>query len=346
MAHIYIDLCVFFISFITYLMELSFVFMIIWFCLAAYSVIANDSIQTLGTFLESNKKTAWRKLATAASAIAVAVIVYSWVVNWGDISWWRLSTKGIDFPEVFTIWHAIAPLWLLVLTRYGIPVSTSLLILSVFATSSTITKMVSKSVMWYAIAFLVAYVLRFVIVGLYEKIVENKKEFGWFDWISDHINWRYLQWFSTWYLWSVWLMHDMANIAVYLPRNMWIEYLIFTLVIIVWWLFYIFWRRWGKIQNIVSSKSWTDYIKAATLIDFIYACVLLYFKELNSIPMSTTWVFVWLLAGRELALSHFKLHGQAIRAVFPMILKDFAKVLFGLIISVGLAMAVWGVSGL
>ncbi len=326
-------------------MDWSFIFMIIWFTLAAYSVIANDSIQTLGTFLESNKKTARRKLATAASVIAVVVIAYSRVVNGGDISRGRLATKGIDLPEAFTIWHAIAPLWLLLLTRYGIPVSTSLLILSVFATSSTITKMVSKSMLWYAIAFLVAYVLRFAIVWLYEKIVKEKSKFGWYDRISDHINRRYLQRLSTWYLRSVWLMHDMANIAVYLPRQMWIEYLIFTLVIIVAWLFYIFWKRGGKIQNIVSSKSWTDYIKAATLIDFIYACVLLYFKELNSIPMSTTWVFVWLLAGRELALSHFKLHGKAIRTVFPMILKDFAKVLFGLIISVGLAIGVGAVSG-
>jgi len=139
-------------------------------------------------------------------------------------------------------------------------------------------------------------------------------------------------------------MHDMANIAVYLPRNMGLEYLVFTLVLVVWGLFYIFWKKWWKIQNIVSSKSGTDYIVAATMIDFVYACVLLYFKQMNSIPMSTTWVFIWLLAGREIALSHFKEHGKALRAVFPMILKDFAKVLFGLIISIGLAYAVGAIS--
>lgn len=320
--------------------------MIVWFSLAAYSVIANDSIQTLWTFLESNKKTARWKLATAASVIAVAVITYSWVVNGGDISWGRLATKWIDFPATFTIWHALAPLGLLVLTRYGIPVSTSLLILSVFATSSTIGKMVSKSMLWYAIAFIAAYILRFAVIWIYEKVTSEHKKFGWFDWISDKINWRYLQWISTWYLWAVWLMHDMANIAVYLPRSLTIEYLLFTLVLIVGWLFYIFWKRWGKIQDIVSSKSGTDYIKAATLIDFIYACILLYFKELNSIPMSTTWVFVWLLAGREIALSHFKLHGKDLRKVFPMVLTDFAKVLFGLVISIGLAFAVGAVSGM
>lgn len=233
-----------------------------------------------------------------------------------------------------------------ILTRYGIPVSTSLLILSVFATSSTIWKMVSKSVMGYAIAFIVAYVLRFAVITLYEKITQESKKFWWFDRVSDHVNWRYLQWMSTWYLWAVWLMHDMANIAVYLPRQMWIEYLLFTLVLIVWGLFYIFWKRWWKIQNIVSTKTWTDYIKAATLIDFVYACVLLYFKELNSVPMSTTWVFVWLLAGREIALSHFTLHGKTLRKVFPMVLKDFAKVLLGLVLSIGLAFAVGAVSGM
>lgn len=327
-------------------MTRSFVFMIIWFMLAAYSVIANDSIQTLGTFLESNKKTKRWKLATAASIIAVAVISYSWVVNWWDISRWRLATKGIDFPATFTIRHAIAPLGLMVLTRFGIPVSTSLLILSVFATSSTITKMVSKSMLGYAIAFITAYILWFVVIWLYEQAKEYIKKKKLDIWGTKKINRRVLQWISTWYLWSVWLMHDMANIAVYLPRNMWIEYLIFTLVLVVWGLFYIFWKKGGKIQNIVSTKTSTDYIVSATMIDFVYACVLLYFKQLNSIPMSTTWVFIWLLAWREIALSHFKEHGKALRSVFPMILKDFAKVLFGLIISIWLAYAVGAVAGL
>ena len=36
-------------------MELSLVWMYLGFLLAAYSVVANDSIQTLGTFLSSNK---------------------------------------------------------------------------------------------------------------------------------------------------------------------------------------------------------------------------------------------------------------------------------------------------
>ena len=33
--------------------------LIVGFCLSAYSVIANDAIQTLGTFIASNTKRSW-----------------------------------------------------------------------------------------------------------------------------------------------------------------------------------------------------------------------------------------------------------------------------------------------
>ena len=47
-------------------MELTLVYTIIGFGLAGYSVIANDSIQTLGTFIASKQK--WFKWYTLASA--------------------------------------------------------------------------------------------------------------------------------------------------------------------------------------------------------------------------------------------------------------------------------------
>lgn len=317
-------------------MDWSYVFMIVGFSLAAYSVIANDSIQTLGTFIESNKKIKRYYLAAAASVVAVAVISYSWVINWGDISRWRLSDK-IPFPEVFTIWHAIAPLILLVLTRFGIPVSTSLLVLSVFASNSAVVDMVSKSVWWYVIAFIVAYLVRHILARIIQRSTDR---FPVLAFKNLRINWRIMQALSTAYLWSVWLMHDMANIAVYLPRNMSINYLIFTLILVVAWLFFIFWRKWWKIQHIVRSKTNTSYIKHATIIDFVYACILLYFKELNNIPMSTTWVFVWMLAGRELAIAAY--HGAKHRYphVFQIIWKDLFKVTLWLVISIALALKI------
>jgi len=65
------------------------------------------------------------------------------------------------------------------------------------------------------------------------------------------------------------------------------------------------------------------------------------FKEWSDIPMSTTWVFVGLLCGRELAVHSLFNPGQkAIKAVWPIIAKDFIKILVGLAVSVGLVLLI------
>jgi phosphate/sulfate permease len=67
--------------------------------------------------------------------------------------------------------------------------------------------------------------------------------------------------------------------------------------------------------------------------------VLYYFKELNDLPMSTTWVFVGLLCGRELAIAaHHKTNFR--KYVFPIIGKDFLKMIFGLAISAGIVLGI------
>ena len=72
-------------------MELVNVYMIIGFTLAAYSVIANDSVQTLGTFIASNsEKFKWFILAGSASLVLCATLFYGWDVH-EDISYGRLN---------------------------------------------------------------------------------------------------------------------------------------------------------------------------------------------------------------------------------------------------------------
>ena len=44
------------------------------FCLASYSIVGNDAIQTLGTFLSSNSKRPWWVLWIFACSILVSVI--------------------------------------------------------------------------------------------------------------------------------------------------------------------------------------------------------------------------------------------------------------------------------
>ena len=68
-------------------MTLEFFYVTVGFLLASYSVIANDSVQTLGTWIASNsKKFKWQYLWVAASSVLLFTIWYGWTVNNGDIS--------------------------------------------------------------------------------------------------------------------------------------------------------------------------------------------------------------------------------------------------------------------
>ena len=55
--------------------------------------------------------------------------------------------------------------------------------------------------------------------------------------------------------------------------------------------------------------------------------------------MSTTWVFVGLLCGRELAIATMN-KDYKLRYVFPLIGKDFLKMIFGLSVSVGIVLTI------
>ena len=95
----------------------------------------------------------------------------------------------------------------------------------------------------------------------------------------------------------------------------------------------------GKIQEIVLEKHNTRYVRSATIIAGIYWLILWFFKELNDIPMSTTWVFVGLLTGRELAMATVT-GKEKFKSVFPLIGKDFFKMMIGLSASVAIVLLI------
>jgi phosphate/sulfate permease len=131
----------------------------------------------------------------------------------------------------------------------------------------------------------------------------------------------------------------MANIAVFLPREIPWDLMILVSVVFVVGLGYMFREGGGKIQNIVIEKHNTRYVRSATIIDCVYFLILLFFKELNDIPMSTTWVFVGLLCGRELAMATMT-GKHKFKTVFPLVTKDFFKMMIGLGASVGVVLMI------
>lgn len=305
------------------------IYMLLGFLFAAYSIVGNDALQTLGTFFESNKQKPWWVLWLYAGTIMAVVMTYGWVVNAGDASFGRLQ----KFPEtdVFTWLHVLPPFIILLLTRMGVPVSTTFLVLSVFSPVN-MQPMIVKTLMGYGVAFLVAL----LIYGLVNKAVE-KRFLNTADQEPSN-KWIMLQWVSTGFLWSQWMMHDMANVFVYLPRELSPLWYFGGMFVLLAWLAYIFWGKGGAIQGIVASKTNTNDIRSATIVDFIFGIILLVFKEYSNMPMSTTWVFIGLLTAREIAFTHH-FGVRPMKETFKMAAADLLKLGIGLGMSVILAVA-------
>ncbi len=315
--------------------------MYLGFLMAAYSVIGNDVIQTLGTFLSSNEHRNWIVLSAFAGLILSAALIYGWYVNDGDVTYGRLLGDPVKngfanpkYPEPYNIpgfgWqYLLPPIVLVIITRLGIPVSTSFLILTFF-NPKNLYDMVVKSMSGYLVAFTVAVIVYALISkSLEARFRKNKptaKEEKW---------WTVAQWCSTGFLWSQWLIQDFANIYVYLPRQIDLPTLLITLAVFLVLLGYIFYSRGGAIQSIVKAKTNTTDLRSATIIDLTYGIVLFFFKELNNVPMSTTWVFIGLLAGRELSIKYVSAK-KIKKSTLKDLMNDLLKVFFGLVVSIAL----------
>jgi hypothetical protein len=409
--------------------------MIIGFMLAAYSVVGNDSIQTLGTFLYSNSHRRWWVLWLYSSVIMVSVILYGWFNYDQDPSYNRLNKvydksvsiapaeesiglaraameadpsqpriiqeledieaqlvatksvfvkdpKGLDVelalleeklaplmleldrPDVpnpqrvalqavisdveqvlnrmesrrdvsrFIDWsYLLPPLALLLLTRFGFPVSTSFLVLITFQ-PAVLTSMLTKSLSGYVVAMVAALVVYLLVMRVFESRWRSEGEQG----IKPI--WVVFQWCSTAFLWSMWLIQDMANIFVYLPRMPGLNWLIFAIVWMVAVQAFIYYTKGGKIQRVVTTKTNTHDIRSATIVDLIYGVVLFVFKIQSNVPMSTTWVFLGLLAGREIAFALSSQGEVTLKRAFKLARKDMVKAGFGLGVSVAIAFVI------
>lgn len=300
----------------------------IGFILAAFSVIGNDVIQTLGTFIQSNSKAAWWKLFLYIGGILALVLFLGWMMNGGDATYGRLDK--IDRPDQLTIWYLIPPILLIFITRFGLPVSTTFLILSIFSTDVVLGGMLLKSISGYGLAFISAYIIYYYVLYSFEKPKKGESE----PEVKNKVLWNVLQWCSTAFLWSQWLIQDFANIYVYLPKKLDLTVMITSLVIMLLILAYILRSKGGAIQKVVSNKVNSSNIRSATFVDLIYGLVLLFFTTVNEIPMSTTWAFVGILAGREIALRG-RIKFGAKNDAWKIIGTDFLKVTIGISVSVG-----------
>lgn len=137
-------------------------------------------------------------------------------------------------------------------------------------------------------------------------------------------------------------MQDAANVAVYLPRSLSFGQFLGFALFIFFGLGLLFYLRGDRIQRIVTEKSRVTDIRSATIIDFIYAILLVYKLTISTVPMSTTWVFLGLLAGREIGMSIMDAMGlgKPMKKVIRIVSKDLLYALFGLLVSILLAISI------
>ncbi|MEM1450228.1 MAG: hypothetical protein AAF957_08795 [Planctomycetota bacterium] len=310
------------------------------FLFAAYAVVANDALQTLGTFINSNGRFHWTVLFGFAATILVATFAYGWIVHDGDPSFERLKDT-VKYPVFDPQWyHTLPPLTLLILTRFGVPVSTTFMVLAIFATMGGLSSMIGKSLIGYGLAFSTGLLVYMVVARTAERFFERTRD----KQFAKH--WVVMQWASTTLLWSVWLMQDFANIFVFLPRKLSGLEASLAIGAVLVLLALTFANQGGPVQKILRNKTAVTDIRSATIIDFVYALLLFFFKELSNIPMSTTWVFLGLIAGREFAFAAAAKSLTLIEAARSS-LSDLAKAFIGLVVSVNLARGLpWLAKGL
>ncbi len=297
------------------------------FAIAAFSVAGNDAVQTIGTFFESKKSVHWLTKFFAFGGLLGLVHVVGWYLHANEIHFDRLD----EIPEShkLNLFQLFAPILLLVITRLRAPVSTTFLVLGLFGGSS-IDKMLTKTFLGYGIAFGCAILIWAILAKLDP---DEYKEEHLPNPVSERM-WSRMQWFSTIYLWIAWLLQDTANIAVFLPRKLSGFELTFALFFLLLALLIIIRTNGGTIQQVVSEKSDLKWSKAATIVDLVYGTILFIFQFIDTIPMSTTWVFLGLLAGREIILNVTTLRDLPYLDTFRKVAKDVILASMGLGVSI------------
>ena len=316
------------------------VFQIIGFLLSAYSVVANDSLQTLGTYLSSNQgRTPKVVQMSFICGAAAAVLLIGWSLHpsgggFGDPAWGRL--EQFPLPENINWVYLIPPLAVLALTQWGAPVSTSFLVLSAFVPSNA-TQLLLNSLSGYGMAFLLALVSYGLLLWWLERKVLSSQEQG----NETNKVWFVLQWISTGWLWSQWLVQDMANIYIYLPRELSLGGMVLSVLMLCIGLCVLVAIGGGPIQGVLQNKINTTDLRSATVIDTLFGSVLFWKANITTFPLSTTWVFLGLLAGREVAIRlRLKLSVSDDQPLHKILGNDIFKAGVGIIVSLIVALAI------
>lgn len=297
--------------------------------MSVFAVMSSDSIQTIGTYLSTHRETSWKKhFVFIGSTIAIAIIL-SWIFFNRQLHFNVL--ENIPYNNDLSYIYIIPPLALLILARCGIPASSTFIILSSFTSKGGIVHMINKTFSSYCFAFLFFAYFWFFILKIYKDELyndENKKLMN---------KWKLAQKMTTVILLLSWLFFSLANMVLFLPRTFSFYNLCLFLFLVLSTLAVVLINKGGKLQDMINKKQDSKNIKVSTLINSVYAGVLILSKALSNTPISTTFVLLGILAGKELTTTYYSdnhsLVSTKYRYCIANILRDLNKAILGIIIS-------------
>ena len=291
-----------------------------------YTIMANNCAQTIGMFIASNKGKSKYRIIYFLSGIFIITLLISWLFFNKQLDFYLLNNIPYSNLNPLLIF---LPIVLFFLTKYKIPVSATFLIIPIFANKNTIHSMITKTSVSYFISFLISLIMWRFIYTKYKHYIEVKKEKN----ISK--TWFVLEFLSTGIVWSVWIILSACNFVVFLPRVFELKELILVIFIGVVSIYLILLDNGGKIQEIVDEKSDIN-IKSSVIFNFLFSFTMLFIQYVSKIPITSTWMFLGILAGRELAITVSKtgVFGSSYyRKCFIKIWSDLKLAVFGIVVS-------------
>ncbi len=300
-----------------------------WFMIAvsSYTVIGNNYIQTIGSFIVNNKQKSiniW--IFLSISFIATTLI--SWFIYEGGVDY--LLLKNIEYQKDLDIIIVLIPLLLNIFTKYGIPVSATFLIIPLFGTSNTIHIMITKTITSYFLAFMVSFFIWSFIYKNLTNIIKNTNE---------EVNkfWNIIEYITTGLVWIAWNILSICVFVVFVDRQFNIYELVIFNLIVIFILYLLINNSGGKIEKIIKEKRGSNNKKTTAIFNLLFAIILLYLQFFSNVPLTTTWVFLGLLAGKELAMTYVEsnlfVSGRNMKASLAKIIVDLNKAVIGIVFS-------------
>lgn len=298
-----------------------------WFMLTitCYTLIANNYIQSIGTFLINNKNKFKSNLIFITLSFTITTLI-SWIIFDGNIDYNLLS--NIEYKKNLGIVIIFIPMLLNIFTKYGIPVSATFLVIPLFSDNNTLNTMLTKTVTSYFLAFIVSFFIWNFIKKHFSQIMKMDNK--------ENTFWNITEYITTSLVWIAWNMLNICVFVVFVDRKFNFFELVAVNIIVLVVLYIILKGDNTKIEEIINEKNETENKKSIAIFNLLFALILIFIEFFSNVPLTTTWVFLGLLAGKELSESFTNnniFSNTKIKKSLIKIIKDLHKAMVGIIFS-------------